>query len=114
MSTIRVICPVCTAPVELRPAGLLLLAESATAASGTCVFSCDTCGRVAAQRVRPPEIAVLASAGARLEASADRPGAPPARSRPGRPFTPDDLLDFHQLLAGDDPLARLMGDRPTT
>jgi hypothetical protein len=72
---------------------------------GTYAFACPRCGDPVARDATPRILSLLVSAGVRAEVwhqpaeVHERPGGPP--------LTPDDLLDFHLLLAGDDWFARL-------
>jgi hypothetical protein len=105
MSTIHTFCPRCAAPVSLGPAEVLVLPGTDASGSGTYLFLCTACGQVAAKPAGPANLALLAAAGA----AADRPQAPePPVGAP--PFTCDDLLDFHLLLATDDRLVPLLPD----
>ncbi len=105
MSTIHTFCPSCAAPVSLEPAEVLVLPGTDAAGSGTYLFLCTACERVAAKPASPANLALLATAGA----DADRRYAsePPAAAPP---FTCDDLLDFHLLLATDDRVVPLFPD----
>ena len=107
MTNIRVTCQSCGAVALLRPAHILLLADD-DEASGTYLFLCPMCGCVTARSAGSDERLVLLRAGvadAREESRPDRPG--PARTADSPPLTPDDLLDFHLLLAEDDWFSQL-------
>lgn len=107
MSTIQAICPSCGSSVRLEPNALLLLAGDA-ATTGTYLFCCDGCGQVAAKPARPSDIVLLATVGVR-DHTTRRAGPQAAPSQgPERPFTADDIIDFHQLLDGDDWLPQLL------
>jgi hypothetical protein len=118
MSTIRTICPHCVSPVDLEPAELILLTSPDPAVCGTYLFVCSTCEQVAVKTATTGEIALLTAAGVRPAPPAGQAATLPAGSgnQPGgRPFTRDDLLDFHQLLTSDDWLVALLAaERPAS
>jgi hypothetical protein len=108
MSTIQATCPSCRSSVRLEPDALLVLTVGGAATTGTYLFFCDVCEQVAAKPARASEIILLAAVGVRDNAL--RPTGPPTAHGGGhaRPFTPDDVIDFHRLLAGEGWLARLL------
>jgi hypothetical protein len=117
MSTIRATCPTCARPVDLEPAQVLLLTRPEPAASGTYLFSCVACEQVVVKPARSADVALLVEAGVIRTRPSSQPAAPAGPSGhqwQARPFTRDDLLDFHLLLNTDDWLARLhtANDRP--
>jgi hypothetical protein len=99
MSTIHTVCPLCTLPVDLEPAEILLLTDPDPSASGTYLFQCAACQQVIVKPASPANVALLVTAGVTV----GEPGAPAAR-----PFTRNDLLDFHMLLASGDRLIPLV------
>lgn len=101
MSTIHTACPLCTSPVDLEPAEVLMLTDPDPSASGTYLFQCAACHQVIVKPASPANVALLATAGVTV----GEPAAPRAR-----PFTHNDLLDFHMLLAPGDRLIPLVLD----
>lgn len=107
MSTIQARCSSCGSAVRLEPAALLLFTADGTT-TGTYLFFCDGCEQVTAKPARPSDIVLLAAAGVR-DHSLGPVGQPTIQSLGiGRPFTPDDVIDFRRLLAGDSWLPRLL------
>ena len=105
MPAIQTFCPHCAAPLILEPAELLVLVDINPSASGTYLFRCAGCEPVIVRRASPKNLALLARAGA----TNGPPRTPAARPGAG-PFTRDDLLDFHMLLASGDRLIPLILD----
>jgi hypothetical protein len=108
MSTIHTMCPSCRTAVDLEPAQVLLAVPDVPGATGSYVFFCPSCGDPASKPAGRTEIQLLTVAGV------TRPPAPAApvdeESRlHGPPFTPDDVLDLHLLLAGPDWFSRVQG-----
>jgi hypothetical protein len=103
MSTVQTHCTICTAPVDLEPAEVLVLTGTEPSATGTFLFQCAVCQQVIVKSASPANLALLAAAGATV----GEPGAPATRPN-GRPFTRNDLLDFHMLLASGDRLIPLV------
>jgi hypothetical protein len=98
MTSIRATCPGC-GDVRLR-AGELTVRVCADNGTGSYCFRCPACGRRVSRNASARIVELLASSGVRLERWSH-----PAELREGRsgpPFTPDDLLDFHQLLQRSD------------
>ena len=110
MPAIQTFCPQCAAPLILEPAELLVLTDTNPSASGTYLFRCAGCEQVIVRRASPKNLALLARAGATTG-----PPRPPAARPDAGPFTRDDLLDFHMLLASGDRLIPLVlgADRRT-
>ena len=108
MTNIRVTCLCCRGVTLFRPAQLLLLAQPGESA-GTYLFLCPVCQRLTVRSAPAREIELLIAAGVRPTEAADpETGVPPETGRnAGRPFTSDDLLDLHLLLADDDWTSRL-------
>ena len=110
MTNIRVTCQSCGVVAQIRPAQVLLLTDAAET-RGTYLFLCPVCERLTVRFAEPAELRLLADAGV-LAGATDgettdvRPGS---RPESGRPFTPDDVLDFHFLLATDGWFPRLAG-----
>jgi hypothetical protein len=111
MPAIETFCPQCAAPLILEPAELLVLVDTNRSASGTYLFRCADCEQVIVRRASPENLALLARAGATTG-----PPRPPAARAGAGPFTRDDLLDFHMLLASGDRLIPLVlsADRHTS
>jgi predicted RNA-binding Zn-ribbon protein involved in translation (DUF1610 family) len=109
MATIRAACPTC-GDVKLRSRDLTVRVCADTDA-GMYSFACPRCGASVARDASPRILALLVSAGVRTEVW--HPPAELAEHPDGPPFTADDLLDFHLLLAKDgwfDRLAEAVGD----
>ena len=107
MTNIRVRCQGCGAVAALRPAQVLLMADT-DRASGDYLFLRPSCERLTVRPAEAHEVQLLMSAGV-ADARHDRrpaPVHPPGTVDPG-PLTPDDLLDFHLLLAQDDWFSQL-------
>ena len=106
MTKIRVTCESCGVAALLRPDQILLLADP-DKASGTYLFLCPTGGCVTAKSAGSEELQVLLVAGVADAGEESRPSRPSARTVGSTPLTPDDLLDFHLLLAEDDWFSQL-------
>ncbi len=107
MTNIRVTCQSCGAVALLRPAQILLLAEP-DGASGDYLFGCPMCQCLTSKSAEALELQVLISAGVADARGGDQPDTVrPRQAADTRPFTSDDLLDFHFLLAEDDWFSRL-------
>jgi hypothetical protein len=101
MTNIRVTCQGCSAVALLRPAQILLLADP-DEGSGSYLFLCPMCGCVTVKSAGGEELQVLLTAGVadlREESRTNKPRT--SRTTDSPPLTPDDLLDFHLLLAED-------------
>ena len=110
MTTIQIRCPQCGTENSV-PAGALLATVNAEDRdpdyAGTVAWICAGCDHVVSAPVALQAFLTLVSAGvAILEADGDfdqvtdlppHPEQPPA----GQAFTTDDLLELHELLAGD-------------
>jgi hypothetical protein len=66
---------------------------------GSYCFRCPDCQRAVAKEASRRIVDLLVSSGVRMQVS--RLPAELGESRVGPPLTPDDLLDFHLLLAED-------------
>ncbi len=113
MMEIRVVCQCCDVAALFRPAEVLLL-TAPDQASGVYLVQCPVCQRLTARSALAGEVQLLVAAGVPAGgADGQTTGAQPsARAVAGPPFTPDDLLDFHLLLADDDWFCRLAGSVP--
>jgi|1185.fasta_scaffold1893695_1 hypothetical protein len=107
MSTIRAVCPHCLTPVDLEPAHILLLPRTVVASLGTYMFYCRGCEHVVSKSASQTESAVLEAAGVAAEPVAPSAGPTSKPVTDHRPFTPDDLIDFHQILTSDHWFSRL-------
>lgn len=107
MTSIRTNCPTC-GEIEMA-ADVVFLAVEEGSGEGTYSFSCPGCERVVRKEADKNIVALLLSAGVRVdEVHQIRDVAP--EQRPGGPaFTLDDVIDFHFLLERSDPLAELTG-----
>jgi hypothetical protein len=76
-----------------RPPEILLRLEPADRASGSYGYYCRSCQRVTVAAVSTDAFALLLTAGVQIQHGHPTPGASPTR-----PFTVDDLIDFHRLL----------------
>ena len=97
MATIRASCPDC-GDVELTTADITVRMCAADN-QGSYVFRCPTCRMAVTKAAEPRIVDLLVTAGVRLDvwhlpAELDEP-------RTGEAFTHDDMLEFHDLLAGD-------------
>ena len=108
MAGIRVTCESCGARPVIPAAGVLLLAEPG-GTSGVYLFSCPRCERVTSRLGSALEIGLLQAAGVVAAGGAPRAGEsrPDRRVEAAAPFTRDDLLAFHLLLADDGWFRRL-------
>jgi hypothetical protein len=107
MTSIKAECPRCGA-VRLGPDDVTVRVCLDDGA-GAYRFRCPTCAVAAVHEASPAICALLAEAGCeeevwRLPAELEERPHGPAPA-----FTPDDLLDFHKLLQGDDWASRLSG-----
>ncbi len=110
MSAIRTMCPSCVSSIDLEPTQVLLLPAPAPADRGSYAFYCVRCEHVTVAAATGAAIALLVTAGVHVEADRSTPGhVHPAA--PAAPFTLDDLIDFHRLLATGDWFIRLTGRR---
>jgi hypothetical protein len=122
MTTIQIQCPQCGTENAV-PAGALLATVSAEDLdpdyAGAVAWICADCARVVSAPVARHDLLTLVTAGvAMLEPGRDsdqvsdlppHPEQPPA----GPAFEPDDLLELHQLLAGDTWFSELVATSPT-
>ena len=110
MTNIRVTCQYCGAPALVRPTQIVLLADS-DETSGAYLFLCPICQRLTVRSPQPGEVQLLIDAGVPVGGAEGQSSSvqPSTRADAAPPFTPDDLLDFHLLLADDDCLSRLAG-----
>ncbi|MFZ4585012.1 MAG: hypothetical protein ACOYNI_07255 [Acidimicrobiia bacterium] len=98
MTTIRANCPSC-GDVQLKATDLVVRV-CADDDRGSYCFRCPECQRAVAKDASRRIVDLLVSSGVRLQVW--RRPAELAERRMGPPLTPDDLLDFHLLLRGDD------------
>jgi hypothetical protein len=109
MARIKAECPGC-GPVRMRPDSVVLRVCRDDGVV-TYRFVCPTCDEIVDHAAGPRVYGLLQEVGVRTEVWSwpaelnERPDGPP--------FTHDDLLDFHQLLAGDD-WRQALTERPTT
>lgn len=88
-------------------ASLVLLTLHGQEGEGTYSFVCPVCEEVVEKRADRKIVTLLRSAG--VETTSRPAVAEVEDTRPGgAPFTPDDLIDFHFLLQGDDWFYQLM------
>ncbi len=102
MISVKTRCDSC-GTVAVDPASLQIHLEDEPMSFYSC--ACPSCGRVLGGTVGTPDAFRLCGYGAAI--------SPVGFSNellehpPGRKFTPDDLIDFHQLLESDDWFVRL-------
>ena len=110
MTYIRVTCQCCGAGALVRPAQVLLLADP-DQTSGVYLFQCSRCERLTVRFAEAGDVQLLIAAGASAgeDEGQTTGGQPAVRAEARPPFTPDDLLYFHLLLADDDWLPRPAG-----
>jgi predicted RNA-binding Zn-ribbon protein involved in translation (DUF1610 family) len=97
VTTIRANCPSC-GDVQLTAAELIVRV-CADDERGSYCFRCPDCGHAVAKQISRRIVDMLVSSGIRMQVW--RLPAELGESRIGPPLTPDDLLDFHLLLAGN-------------
>jgi hypothetical protein len=68
--------------------------------AGSYVFRCPGCDRSVVKDAEPRVVELLVASG--VDVTAWSMPAELSEPRPGPAFTHDDLLDFHELLEGDD------------
>jgi hypothetical protein len=109
---IRATCGDC-GDVELGTSDLVVRVREETG-SGTYVFRCPSCTVPVVRPADAPTVELLVGSGCELQVWAT-PGEMTEPRPAGRPFTHDDLLDFHEQLAGegwfDDLLSSFRPDR---
>ena len=98
VTTIRANCPSC-GDVQLT-ADDLTVRVCADDERGSYCFRCPDCRQAVAKEASRRIVDLLVSSGVRMQVW--RLPAELTESRIGPPLTPDDLLDFHLLLAGND------------
>lgn len=103
MATIKATCPGC-GDVKLRARELTVRLCPETD-SGTYTFACPRCRELVARDASPRVLSLLVTAGVATEVWHQ----PAELSEPheGPPIAPDDLLDFHLMLQGEDWFDRL-------
>ena len=107
MTNIRVTCQCCGAVALIRPAQVVLLADP-DQTSGVYLFLCPSCERLTVRSAEAAEVQLLIAAGVPTGEEQGRTSGPlPHSTVESPPFTPDDLLDFHLLLAADDWFSQL-------
>ena len=97
VTTIRANCPSC-GDVQLT-ADDLTVRVCADDERGSYCFRCPDCRQAVAKEASRRIVDLLVSSGVRMQVW--RLPAELSESRIGPPLTPDDLLDFHLLLAGN-------------
>ncbi len=98
MTTIRAHCPSC-GDVQLR-ASQLTVRVCSDDDTGSYCFRCPSCETAVAKAASARIVDLLVSSGVRMQVW--RRPAELDEAHDGEPLTPDDLLDFHLLLEGDD------------
>ena len=98
VTTIRANCPSC-GDVQLT-ADDLTVRVCADDERGSYCFRCPDCQGAVAKEASRRIVDLLVSSGVRMQVW--RLPAELSESRVGEPLTPDDLLDFHLLLAGEE------------
>jgi endogenous inhibitor of DNA gyrase (YacG/DUF329 family) len=98
VTTIRANCPTC-GDVQLT-ADDLTVRVCADDERGSYCFRCPDCRQAVAKEASRRIVDLLVSSGVRMQVW--RLPAELSESRIGPPLQPDDLLDFHLLLAGKD------------
>ena len=96
MTTIRATCPTC-GEVGLTPDEIDLRVDPGGGNPAFYAFHCPTCLVVVRKPADDRIVRLLASGGVEI-----RQLISPSSRHSGPPFTHDDLLDFHGLLATDD------------
>jgi len=107
VATIRATCPTC-ADVELTTRDLSVQICSDTN-QGSYSFRCPTCLLAVSKQAEPRIIDLLVSSGVRMHLW--RLPAELREPKQGRPFSWDDVLEFHDLLQRPDWFAQLLGTR---
>jgi len=103
MTTIRTTCPRC-GEVDLIPDDIelhILRMEGSIATGSTYVFACPTCEGVVRKPADARIAGLLTSGGVRVAGDRQVDVRHPERPPVGAPFTLDDVIDFHRLLASD-------------
>ena len=98
MTTIRANCPSC-GDVQLKASELTVRVCSDDERGSYC-FRCPDCRRAVAKDASRRIVDLLVSSGVRMQVW--RLPAELSETRIGEPLKPDDLLDFHLLLTGED------------
>jgi hypothetical protein len=112
VTTIRANCPSC-GDVQLKASELTVRVCSDDERGSYC-FRCPECRRAVAKDASRRIVDLLVSSGVRMQVW--RLPAELHEAHNGSPFVPDDLLDFHLLLQGEEwfeQLAELV-DRPAS
>jgi predicted RNA-binding Zn-ribbon protein involved in translation (DUF1610 family) len=117
VTRIRASCPAC-GEVDLQPADVtlhLVRGDDVEVAEGSCYrFACPDCLELVTKPADERIAQLLQTGGVEVEMDAEvqwrtlHPEFPPQ----GPKLTPDDLLDFHQLLEGDDWFDQLLSLTP--
>ncbi len=97
MTTIRATCPSC-GDVRLK-ASDVVVRVCANDNKGSYCFRCPSCGLRVTKSADSRIVDLLASSGVRMDVW--HLPAELHEVRIGEPFTHDDLLEFHEILAGD-------------
>jgi hypothetical protein len=116
MSRITTSCTHC-ATTETRLPNQLLLAfpssEEGPDVDAELAYRCSSCGQVSIRPLEWRQVALLVLAGVTLVpiphlSAFGAAGVQDRAATVGPPLTPDDLLDFHRLIADRDDLVRLV------
>ncbi len=113
-SRYTVTCPECQAEVSLSARRLLVRIDERTATSGEVLFTCLSCHATVATQLDAAAIAVLVMGGV-THLSLSAPDVEPlervpAQRTPLPPFTHDDLIDLHGVLACDSWFQQLVAE----
>jgi endogenous inhibitor of DNA gyrase (YacG/DUF329 family) len=100
MKNIEAICPACRATVTLESSELLLALRRHPPATYT--MACPNCGALTVKPAESAVVALLRRASVPAVSLEGHPESPPS----GPPFSLDDLLELHELLATDDWLSQ--------
>jgi hypothetical protein len=98
VTTIRANCPSC-GDIQLKATDLIVRVCSDDDQGSYC-FRCPTCDRAVAKDASQRIVDLLVSSGVRLQVW--RRPAELTERRGGPTLTPDDLLDFHLMLQGEE------------
>jgi hypothetical protein len=105
MTTIQTRCPACDAHITLVPASIGLTLRTGDDLDGEYDYTCPACLEHVTRPAGEECIGLLRQAG--IAPAVGEAPAHPERPMPGPAFTPDDLIDFHLLLASVDWFHRL-------
>ena len=98
MTTIRATCP-CCGEISLTPAQIDLVVDPEDEDTSSYAFTCPECATLVRKPANRQVVRLLVSGGVPAR---DLVRVRPSVGRPDLPaLTPDDLIDFHALLARD-------------